>query len=618
MRGTYSLGSKMLEKTLTKSVTGAQWQLNDANERMVLAISQKFRLPELAARVLVSRGFDAETSEDFLTPTLKSLLPDPFHFIDMEKAASRVAAAVINGEKIAIFGDYDVDGATSSALLKRYLRDCGNSPLIYIPDRIDEGYGPNVEAMLELAGQGIKLCITVDCGTLSFEPIAAAKAAGMEVIVIDHHLGSDILPDAFAIVNPNRLDEISEYRYLAAVGMCFMLAIAVNMKLREAGWFGSVNLEPGAGNLEVPSSKFQVPNSPPDLLSLLDIVALGTVCDVMPLTGLNRAFVTQGLKVLRNRKNVGLAALSDVAGIDSVPGTYHLGFVLGPRINAGGRVGKSDLGARLLSTENYDEAFKISQELNILNSERKAIEQFVLEDALNQVEKNYSNQSVIFAQGEGWHPGVIGIVASRLKEKYNRPAAVIAIDNGIGKASARSVSGVDLGAAILSAQSQGILIKGGGHAMAAGFTVDANKINELHEFLCTRFSGNENIFSARKFKFDSFITVSALNTQLAKALERIEPFGSGNPEPLFVITNAFISKVDIIGNDHIRCMIGDGRAGGKGGTIKAMAFRSVDTDLGRFLLSGSGKNLSLIGKIRINNWQGYERAEFLVEDVAER
>jgi len=582
--------------TEANSVTGASWQLQDASQRMVLALSQKFNLPEIAARVMASRGFDVDGAQDFLSPTLKKLLPDPFHFIDMEKAASRISEAVINGEKIAIFGDYDVDGTTSSALLKIYLRDCGNSPLIYIPDRIDEGYGPNVDAMLELASQGIKLCITVDCGTLSFEPIARAKSAGMEVIVIDHHLSAEQLPEAFAVVNPNRIDELSQYRYLAAVGMCFMLAIAVSNKLRSAGWFSA--------------------NKEPDLLSLLDIVALGTVCDVMPLVGLNRAFVAQGLKVLRTRKNIGLAALSDVAGIDSVPGSYHLGFVLGPRINAGGRVGKSDLGARLLSTTNYDEAFKIATELNRLNAERKTIEQLVLDDAIAQVEKNGTDSPIIFASGEGWHPGVIGIVASRLKEKYNRPAAVIAISNGEGKASARSVSGVDLGAAVLSALQEGIIAKGGGHAAAAGFTVDENKISELHEFLCKRFADNSDIFAGRKLKIDSFMTVAALNTQLAKALSQLEPFGAGNREPIFAVTDAYLSKVDIIGGSHIRCIIGDSRAGGTGGTIKAMAFRSVDTDLGRFLLEASGKNLSFAGKIRINNWQGYERAEFLLEDVA--
>lgn len=607
-----------LEPTTHTSVSGRQWQLNEASDRMVLALSQKFRLPEVAARVLVSRGFDVESAEDYLNPTLKSLLPDPFHFTDMEKAANRVAEAVIKGEKIAIFGDYDVDGATSSALLKRFLRALGNSPLIYIPDRIDEGYGPNVEAMQELAAQGIKLCITVDCGTLSFEPIQAANAAGMEVIVIDHHLGAEQLPEAIAIVNPNRLDETSPYRYLAAVGMSFMLAVAVNSKLRDMGWYEKVRSE----KLEVRNNALDASLQPstsnfaPDLLSLLDIVALGTVCDVMPLIGLNRAFVAQGLKVLRNRKNVGLAALADVAGIDSVPGTYHLGFVLGPRINAGGRVGKSDLGARLLSTENYDEAFKIAQELNHLNQERKTIEQLVLDDAIAQVEKTDTNAAVVFAYGEGWHPGVIGIVASRLKERYNRPAAVIAVDNGIGKASARSVSGVDLGAAVISAVQSGLLVKGGGHTMAAGFTVEANKISELHQFLCERFAENANIFSQRKLKIDGFLTVSGLNTQLAKALSGLEPFGTGNYEPIFAVTDAFIAKAEIIGTDHIRCMIGDARSGGKGGTIKAMAFRSVDTDLGRFLLSGSGKNLSFAGKIRINNWQGYERAEFFLEDVA--
>jgi single-stranded-DNA-specific exonuclease len=579
------------------SVTGASWQLQEAPERMVLALSQKLYLPEIVARVLASRGFDNETAPNFLDPKLKNLLPDPMHFLDMEKAVNRIAQAITSGEKIAIFGDYDVDGATSSALLKRYFRECGNSPLIYIPDRIDEGYGPNVEAMLELAKQGIKLCITVDCGTLSFEPIAAASSAGMEVIVIDHHLSAEQFPEALAIVNPNRIDETSEYRYLAAVGMCFMVAVAVHSKLRTDGWFTKLGKEP-------------------DLLSLLDIVALGTVCDVMPLVGLNRAFVAQGLKVLRTRKNIGLAALADVAGIDSIPGSYHLGFVLGPRINAGGRVGKSDLGARLLSTESHEEALKIATELNRLNLERKTIEQLVLDDAIAQVERNGTQHPIIFASGQGWHPGVIGIVASRLKEKYNRPSAVIAINNGEGKASARSVSGVDLGAAILSALQLGIIPKGGGHAAAAGFTVDETRIDELHSFLCNRFSENSDIFAGRKIKIAAYLTVAALNTKLAKSLSQLEPFGSGNHEPIFAITNAYLAKAEIIGNGHIRCIIGDARAGGTGGSIKAMAFRSADTELGKLLLSASGRNLNFAGKIRLNNWQGYERAEFLLEDAA--
>lgn len=585
--------------TLMKSVTGALWQEREADERMVLALSQKFYLPEIVARVLVSRGYEVDNLADFLKPTLKNLLPDPFHFKDMEIAANRIADAVMNGEKIAIFGDYDVDGATSSALLKRYLRSCGNSPLIYIPDRIDEGYGPNAEAMQELGRKGIKLCITVDCGTVSFEPIAAAKQVGMEVIVVDHHLGAEKLPDAVAIVNPNRMDEISEYRHLAAVGMCFMLAVAINYKLRAAGWFSGKNIKE------------------PDLLQLLDLVALGTVCDVMPLTGLNRAFVAQGLKVMRARRNIGIAALADVAAIDNVPSAYHLGFVLGPRINAGGRVGKSDLGARLLSTENAEEAYKIAEELNRLNAERRTIEQLVLEEALLQVEEKGADDAVVIASGSGWHPGVIGIVASRLKEKYNKPAAVVSVENGIGKASARSVAGVDLGAAIISAYTDGILIKGGGHEMAAGFTVAAEKIEELLGFLNARFENNEAIYKGRTLKINGFLSVSSVHAALAKSLAQLEPFGAGNSEPLFVVNDAILMKVDIVGENHLRCIIGDTKTDARNRSMKAMAFRASDTEMGRFLLGNIGKKMNFAGKIRLNNWQGYEKAEFLIEDVAQ-
>lgn len=575
-----------------KSVTGAEWVFHEVSERDVLTFSQRYGLPEVVGRVLSARGVTLENAEDFLNPTLKSMLPDPFSFLDMEKAAIRLADAVKKGENIVIFGDYDVDGATSSSLLKRFFRSLGADVKIYIPDRIKEGYGPNVDALKWLKGQGADVCITVDCGTASIEPLAEAKRIGLDMVVIDHHLGGQDLPDAVAVVNPNRLDETSEYTYLAAVGMSFMLAVAVNAKLRECGWYDD--------------------HSKPDLMDLLDIVALGTVCDVVPLKGVNRAFVAQGLKVMRGRKNTGIAALSDIAAINNIPEVYHLGFVLGPRINAGGRVGKSDLGARLLSTEDADEAHEISKQLDLFNAERKAIEQLVLEQAIEQVEKGDVLAPLLFAKSEGWHPGVIGIVAGRLKEKYNRPVAVISLENGVGKASARSVSGIDFGAAVVSANQSGLLVAGGGHAMAAGFTVEEAKIDQLHKFIADRFAENIEDCFRRVIRLDGYLQASGVTVELAKSLKIVGPFGVANHEPRFAIGDAFIVKADIVGLDHVRCILSDG----KGKSIKAMAFRSVDTPLGQTILSSIGKKINIAGKVKLNSWQGVESAELLIDDIA--
>jgi single-stranded-DNA-specific exonuclease len=586
--------SDILRKS--SSVRGAIWELREVDERTLLALSQKSDLPEILIRIMLARGVNPENFDDFLSPTLKQSMPDPFHLLDMDKAAERLATAVMKGEEIAVFGDYDVDGATSSSLLKRFFRELGNEPVIYIPDRIQEGYGPNTEALLYLKEHGIDVCITVDCGTLSFEPLAAAKKAGLEVIVIDHHLGAETLPEAFAVVNPNRLDETSDQRHLAAVGVSFLLAVAVNAKLRSKGWFTS--------------------RKAPDLLSLLDIVALGTVCDVVPLKGVNRAFVSQGLKIMKNRTNTGMAALADIADIEDAPQTYHLGFLLGPRINAGGRVGKSDLGARLLSTEDIDEAYAIAQELDKFNAERRAIESLVFESALSQIESSDTSAPVLIAVGEGWHPGVVGIVASRITERFNRPSAIITINNGIGKASARSVSGIDFGSAIVSASQSGLLISGGGHAMAAGFTVAADKIEDLRSFLIQRFSTNIEECAVRKVKIDGYLSIDAANMELAELLKEVEPFGTSNPEPRFVFANVFVIRADIVGADHIKCILGSNSSGGVGKSIKAMAYRCLETPLGRALLDNRGKNIDIAGKLKLNSWRGVQTVEILIDDVA--
>lgn len=577
------------------SVNGALWQFRDANTRQVNYLAQVYNVPEIVARVLVGRGIIPEEAGRFLQPTLRDLLPDPLHLRDMEKAARRIVHAIVHKEKIAIFGDYDVDGATSSALLKRYFSALGADSVIYIPDRIEEGYGPNAEAMVKLQAKGATLCITVDCGTLAFQPIAVAKKAGMEVIVVDHHIAVETLPDAYAVINPNRLDDASPYGYLAAVGVTFLLVVAVQRILREEG-----HLPPAAL---------------PDILHYLDLVALGTVCDVVPLKGVNRAYVIQGLKILRQRQNIGLASLVDVAGLKEMPGTYHLGFVLGPRINAGGRVGEASLGARLLSTASAEEAHAIAKVLDRHNAERKAIEQLTLEEAIAQVEQGDVTAPVIIARGENWHPGVIGIVASRLKERYHRPVAVIALKGGIGKASARSLAGIDFGAAVVNATQSGLLVAGGGHAMAAGFTIAEDKIDALYRFLAERFEAQKMWYANKVVQLDGVLTAGAVTSGLAAQLQQCAPYGASNPEPVFMLENVVVVKTDILGLDHVRCIVADGMAAKTGKTLKCMAFRQGDTAMGKALLNHTGKLLHLAGQIRTSTWQGYEKAEFFIDDV---
>lgn len=580
-----------------RSISGKQWKLRSEDERTILSLMQKFELPEILARILAGRGITCDTAEDFLQPTLRNLLPDPFHLLDMHKGVERICEAIDKKQKIVIFGDYDVDGATSSALLKNFFAMLGHPVGIYIPDRITEGYGPNSEALRSLRQQGTDLIITVDCGTLSFEPLEDAAACGLEVIVVDHHLGSSALPKAVAVINPNRLDETSEYRYLAAVGVSFLLTVAVCKQLRSQGWFTM--------------------HKEPDLLSLLDLVALGTVCDVVPLKGINRAFVTQGLKVLASRKNTGLSALTDVAALAEMPNCYHLGFVLGPRINAGGRVGQADLGAKLLSGHDYDAAKTIAMRLDVFNKERKALETLVLEEALQKAALLAEDAPFILVSGEGWHPGVIGIVASRLKERYHKPSAVIALENGIGKASARSVTGVDFGSAVVSARSMELLIAGGGHAMAAGFTVEEAKITALYEFLCQRFHPEiEKLKDSQLYKFDSYLSIPAVSVELAHLLEKAGPFGTGNPGPRFVLPSCLLLKTDILAEAHLRCFVGSAASGRTGGSLKAMMFNAIGTPLGDALLSAQGKTIHLAGSLRINAWQGNETAEFMIDDVA--
>ncbi|MDE3060128.1 MAG: single-stranded-DNA-specific exonuclease RecJ, partial [Pseudomonadota bacterium] len=527
-------------------------------------------------------------AESFLNPSLKALLPDPSHLLDMEAAAERVAGAVIAGERIAIFGDYDVDGATSAALLMRYFHALGCDPLVHIPDRMKEGYGPNAPALLALQKRGAALAITVDCGTLAFEPLAAAHEAGLDVIVIDHHIGAAQKPKAYAVVNPNRLDEFSPHRQLAAVGVTFLLAVAVNRKLRASG------------------------RMVPDLMMYLDLVALGTICDVVSLTGVNRALVAQGLKVLAARGNLGIRTALDLAGIGDKPGVYHCGFVLGPRINAGGRVGKSDLGVRLLTTEDQAEAMALAKELEQHNAERKAIEAMVLEQAMAQAEAIDPAQPVMVVSGAGWHPGVIGIVAGRIKERFHKPVAVIAVQDGVGKASARSVPGFDFGAAVIAARDAGLLVAGGGHAMAAGFTVEETKIPALAVFLATRAQGAVDDGAKRLF-LDGMLSIGGATAELAASLERLGPFGQGNPAIRLAIRNVVNLRPELAGEQHVKTLLIDRISNAR---LSAIAFRAADTRLGEALFATRGKEITVAGQLRLSEWNGRQTVSLMIEDLA--
>ncbi len=549
---------------------------------------------DLVSQLLLARGCPPDEIEAHRTPSIRGFMPDPSIFRDMDRAAARLADAVVAREPIAIFGDYDVDGATSAAVLVRLLRDLGLSPRAYIPDRMTEGYGPTEAALLRLQAEGANLIVTVDCGAQAFEPLAAAQDAGIEILVVDHHKCATELPRAHAVVNPNRLDETegAAHGHLAAVGVCFLLGAALIRTLRSRGFFAD--------------------RAEPRLLDLLDLVALGTVADVAPLRGLNRAFVAQGLKVMAQRRNIGLAALTDAARLTRAPTCSDLGFALGPRINAGGRVGRADLGVRLLITDDPAEARAIAEELNHFNDERRAIEAGVQATAETTVDRN---RHVAVVSGEGWHPGVIGIVAGRLKEKLDRPAIVIAVDeHGMGKGSGRSISGVDLGAAILAAKEHGLLIAGGGHAMAAGLTVEAHRIAELADFLEERLADAVVRASAgRALLVDAVLAPGGVNPGLVGAMEAGGPYGMGWPAPRIAAGPFRVIRADLVGTNHVRAIV----AGADGRSLKAMAFRQADTALGQALLgAGSTRRLWLVGRAKVDDWSGRDVAELHIEDAA--
>ena len=575
------------------SCTGKRWLERSGDSRHALAISQQFQLPEIIGRFLDARGITADQVEAFLDPKLTSSLPDPAHLLDMDAGVARLIQALQGQEKIAVFGDYDVDGATSSALLARYFKAVGADYQIYIPDRITEGYGPNILALEKLIKDGTKVVITVDCGTTAYESLAFAKEKALDVIVVDHHVAEVGLPKAIAVINPNRMDEASEHGQLAAVGVTFLLAVALNRGLREAGYFKDWQ--------------------EPDLMQWLDIVALGTVADMVALTGVNRALVVQGLKVMLRRKNAGLSALADVALIDEAPSTYHLGFLLGPRINAGGRVGESYLGAQLLATESAEEAFEIAQKLDAYNTERREIENQVLQEALEKAEQQKAG-SVVYIAGEGWHPGVIGIVASRLKERYGLPSCVLTIEDGKATGSGRSITGVDLGACVIAARQAGIITDGGGHKMAAGFSLDHDRLDDFNAFLSERISKQiEEEGIVPTINIDGAVSVEGATMELVEVLQKLAPFGTGNAEPRFAFSNVRIAKSDVVGVNHVRCFL-TGLDSKK--QLAAIAFNCVDTELGRALLRHKGLPLHIVGRLRENIWQGRSSVQLLIDDVA--
>jgi len=579
---------------ISRSISGQPWQWRSGSAD---ARDPDFKPDDLVAQLLLARGASRDELEQYRTPTIRGFMPDPSVFQDMDKAAKRIADAIENQEKITVFGDYDVDGATSAAVLILLMRDLGLEADYYIPDRLMEGYGPSGEALVRLGQQGSDLVITVDCGAMAFDALDMAKQAGLEVIVVDHHKCATTLPDALALVNPNRLDESdagSQHGHLAAVGMAFLLGAALIRKLRGRGFF--------SGRPE------------PKLLNLLDIVALGTVADVAQLRGLNRAFVAQGLKILEQRRNLGLAALLDASRLKRAPICSDLGFALGPRINAGGRVGKSDLGVRLLTTQDPEEAVQIAEQLDQLNQERRAIEAHVQEQA-EALSAAQQNQAVVVLSAKGWHPGVIGIVAGRIKEKLNRPAIIIAEDEkGIGKGSGRSISGVDLGAAILAAKEEGLLVAGGGHAMAAGVTIEADKIPAFAEYLNERLS--ESVSTAqgkRALLLDALLSPKGVNPLFVEAMEDAGPYGMGWPAPRIATGPVRIVKCDIVGKDHVRTIV----AGDDGGSIKTIAFRAADSDLGQSLLSApKTRKLWIAGRAKIDDWGARPAAEIHLEDAA--
>ena len=578
----------------TLSISGKNWILKKYNQEEISFLKDNFFLDEITSKLLSIRKIKKEDIKSFLNPSIKNFLPNPNTLLDMEKATLRTSKSINKKEKVGIFGDYDVDGATSTALLGKYFTELKIPYEIYIPDRKKEGYGPSIKSFKELIDKGVKIIFTVDCGTLSFDAIEFANENNTDVIVLDHHQSEIKLPKAFSIINPNRFDDESNLQYLCAAGVTFMFLVSINRKLRLENWFTKNNIDE------------------PNLINYLDLVSLGTVCDVVPLIGLNRAIVKQGLKILKIKNNLGLKTLLDICNIESNPSIYHLGFMLGPRINAGGRVGKCSHGANLLLDTDPKNAFKLASELDQFNKERQILEKDLLQKLLNET-KDYSKDPVLVLSGSNWHEGIIGIVAARLKDKFNKPVIIISIDGEIGKASARSIVGFDIGSVIIAATQNKILLKGGGHKMAGGFSINIRNIEKFKEFVFRRFRNiNEDLTSEKPLYLDSTISPAAVNLDFYNKVNNLAPFGSGNPEPKFIIENLKTVNSKIVGEKHIKSVL----IGMDGSSIKTIAFNAVENDLGAYLLKNNNKIFNIAGKLSLNEWKGQSNVEFIIDDIS--
>ncbi len=577
------------------SVSGKNWILKKFNSSDVIMYSENYSLSETVAKLISIRKKSIENVELFLDPKIKNLLPNPLRLKDMKNAVERTYSCILNNETIGIFGDYDVDGASSTAILARYFLSLKRKINTYIPDRVNEGYGPSQKGFHKLIKLGSKIIFTVDCGTLSYQPIKFAQNLNTDVIVLDHHQSDINLPEAFAIVNPNRYDDTSGLNYLCASGVCFVFLIALNKKLRDEHWFIKNNI------------------TEPDVLNFLDLVSLGTVCDVVPLIGLNRAIVRQGLKIIKQRSNLGLKTLNDICNIMTQPTTYDLGFKIGPRINAGGRVGKSSQGAELLISNDPQETYKIANDLDKSNKERQSIE-MLLTEKINIEVKKYDNHPVIIMSGKNWHEGILGIIASRIKDKYNKPTVLISTNNDLGKGSARSIYGFDIGSLIIKAVQLKILEKGGGHKMAGGFTIKKDKIPILRDFLIKNYEkidsgSNLNISNVY---LDSIIAPSALNEKFYEEINFLAPFGSGNSEPKFAMENIKVISSNVVAENHIKSIM----IGKDGTRFTSFTWNAINSPLETLLSPDSKKLINIAGRMRLNEWKGKKNIEFMIEDIS--
>lgn len=581
-----------------RSVTGRRWRARLDDTRAAEAIAQRYELPDLLGRVLAARGVGLEEVETYLNPTLRSLMPQPDALRDLEPGAERIAAAITTGEAIGVISDYDVDGVCAATLFRQFLRAVGSDCHIYIPDRLTEGYGPSEAAVRALKAEGTRLLVTLDCGVMAHDPLAEARNLGMDVVIVDHHQAGELLPEAEAVINPNRQDDVSGFGYLCAAGITMILVAAVNRLLRARAWYMEMRPEP-------------------NMLQWLELVALATVCDVVPLKGLNRAYVTQGLKIMARRQNPGLAALADAARLKRRPDTYALGFLLGPRLNAAGRVGSANLSLDLLCTMDRGRASMLAAELERLNRERQAIEMAVLSQAMAQAEAALGREghaAAIVVAGEDWHPGVLGLVAARLKERFNLPSFALGFAGGyeLASGSGRSVPGIDLGAAIRHAVERGILVKGGGHAMAAGLTVERRRLGELRAFLEQELAAAAGMARQRVLEIDAALSAAGATLELIEMVEQAGPYGAGNPPPVFALPAHRVVYADSAGADHVRCAL----IGGDGTRLKAVAFRALGTPLGELLLSERQQPLHLAGRLAIDDFNSARSPSFHIEDVA--